>query len=81
MEQEIKGMGEEGAEAKPKVEPGPMAESMRKVFLASLGALDLAREESEKLVSRLADRGERVRGENREWVTKMRARRRARRAA
>ncbi|MCC7352757.1 MAG: phasin family protein [Anaerolineae bacterium] len=56
----------------------PVAEAMRKAFLAGIGALDLARERTEEMMARLAERGERVREERREYWEKKMSRRQAR---
>lgn len=55
-----------------------LADAMCKAFLAGIGALDLAREEVEKTVERLAARGEKARRERRERLREALARRRAR---
>lgn len=56
----------------------PVAEAMRKAFLAGIGALDLAREKAEEMMERLAERGEKVREERRTYWEKKLSRRQAR---
>lgn len=56
----------------------PVAEAMRKAFLAGIGALDLAREKAEEMMGRLAERGEKVREERRAYWEKKLSRRQAR---
>jgi poly(hydroxyalkanoate) granule-associated protein len=56
----------------------PVAEAMRKAFLAGIGALDLARERAEEMMGRLAERGEKVREERRAYWEKKWSRRQAR---
>jgi len=56
----------------------PVADAMRKAFLAGIGALDLARERAEEMMGRLAERGEKVREERRAYWEKKWSRRQAR---
>ncbi len=56
----------------------PVAETIRKAFLAGIGALDLAREKAEDMMGRLAERGEKVREERRAYWEQKLSRRQAR---
>jgi polyhydroxyalkanoate synthesis regulator phasin len=56
----------------------PLLHSLRKVVLASMGAVALAQDEAEDLINRLVDRGEIAREEGRKLVDDMMAKRRER---
>jgi poly(hydroxyalkanoate) granule-associated protein len=56
-------------------EPYPMLEGLRKVLLASVGAVALAQDEVEAFVDRLVERGELAEKEGRKLVQEMRERR------
>ena len=77
QEQEVKQSAEE-----PKAEDllEAAVRAVRKALLAGIGALDLAREEAEKTMERLAARGEKARDERRKRLKEALSRRRARAA-
>jgi len=54
----------------------PLVESLRKVLLASMGAVAVAQEEAEDLINRLVERGEIAREEGRKLMQDMMAKRR-----
>jgi poly(hydroxyalkanoate) granule-associated protein len=58
-------------------EPYPMLEGLRKVLLASVGAVALAQDEIEAFIDRLVERGELAEKEGRKLVQEMRERRKA----
>jgi polyhydroxyalkanoate synthesis regulator phasin len=63
-------MSEEGKK------PSPLLDSLRKVLLASIGAVAVAQDEAEDLINKLVDRGEIAREEGRKLVDDMMAKRR-----
>jgi len=77
QEREVKQSAEE-----PKAEDllEAAVQAVRKALLAGIGALDLAREEAEKTMERLAVRGEKARDERRKRLKEALSRRRARAA-
>jgi len=54
----------------------PLLDSLRKVVLASIGAVAVAQEEAEDLINKLVERGEIAREEGRKLVDDMTAKRR-----
>lgn len=54
----------------------PLLEPLRKVVLASIGAMAIAQEEAEDLINRLVERGEIAREEGRKLMEDMSAKRR-----
>jgi polyhydroxyalkanoate synthesis regulator phasin len=62
----------QGAEKKV----SPLLESLRKVLLASIGAVAVAQDEAEDLINKLVERGEIAREEGRKLVEDMTAKRR-----
>ena len=54
----------------------PLLESLRKVVLASIGAVAVAQDEAEDLINKLVERGEIAREEGRKLVDDMMAKRR-----
>ncbi len=54
----------------------PLLASLRKVMLASIGAVAIAQEEAEDLINRLVERGEIAREEGRKLMQDMMAKRR-----
>jgi polyhydroxyalkanoate synthesis regulator phasin len=63
-------LNEEGKKA------SPLLDSLRKVVLASIGAVAVAQDEAEDLINKLVDRGEIAREEGRKLVDDMMAKRR-----
>jgi polyhydroxyalkanoate synthesis regulator phasin len=68
---------EETAQDKEK-KVSPLLESLRKVVLASIGAVAVAQDEAEDLINKLVERGEIAREEGRKLVDDMMAKRRER---
>jgi polyhydroxyalkanoate synthesis regulator phasin len=60
---------------KEEAAPGPLAEATRRFFLAGMGAMSLAQEETEKFFEHLVERGETVQKESRQTVRDMMNRR------
>jgi polyhydroxyalkanoate synthesis regulator phasin len=56
--------------------PTPLLDSLRKVLLASIGAVVVAQDEAEDLINKLVERGEIAREEGRKLVDDMMAKRR-----
>jgi poly(hydroxyalkanoate) granule-associated protein len=56
----------------------PLVDSLRKVLLASIGAVAIAQEEAEDLINKLVERGEIAREEGRKLMQDMMAKRRER---
>ena len=68
---------EEGVNKKR--EPSPMYEVSRRILLAAIGAVALAQEEVEEIITRLVDRGEIAEKDGRQLVKEMLEKRRERR--
>jgi polyhydroxyalkanoate synthesis regulator phasin len=66
---------EEAAKEEEK-KASPLLEPLRKVVLASMGAVAIAQEEAEDLINRLVERGEIAREEGRKLMEDMSAKRR-----
>lgn len=66
---------EETKEAVAEAERRPMVETLRKIMLASIGAVALAQEELEDFVNRLVERGEIAEKDARKLIRDMRERR------
>jgi polyhydroxyalkanoate synthesis regulator phasin len=60
---------------KEEAAPGPLAEATRRFFLAGMGAMSLAQEETEEFFEHLVERGETVQKESRQTVRDMMNRR------
>ena len=56
---------------KEETKPGPLAEATRKAFLAGMGAMSLAQEETGKFFEHLVERGETAQREGRQTVRRM----------
>ena len=69
-------MARKGEQTKEKAEASPLLAPLRKVVLASMGAVAIAQEEAEDLINKLVERGEIAREEGRKLMQDMMAKRR-----
>ena len=69
-------MARKGEQTKEKAEASPLLAPLRKVVLASMGAVAIAQEEAEDLINKLVERGEIAREEGRKLMQDMMSKRR-----